>query len=111
MCDYDMDVEQFKDHHFWEKFHKGFGTIGPALTPLFLGPYLYFAARKHLKLYLGAYLFGVVFSISGLTAAHGFWTVEQRKQYKPEEAFSRGDPYTYSQHAGLVALLYGTSLW
>ena len=76
MSHYDMDVEAFKDHHFWEKFHKGFGAIGPTLTPLFLGPFVYFAARRHIKMYLSAYLGCVVFSAVGATAGHGMWIVE-----------------------------------
>ena len=111
MSHYEMDLKEFKDHHFWEKFHKGFGLIGASLLPFFLGPYLYFAARRRLKQYLGLYLGAIVFSIMGITAGHGFYMVEERKKYKEEDSFSKGDPYTYCQHGGLIALLYGTSLW
>ena len=73
-----MDIEDFKNHHWWEKFHKGFG-LGPALTPLFLVPYTYFCYKRNIKLYLGAYLGLGLWSVIGATAAHGLWLVEVRK--------------------------------
>ena len=79
MCHYDMDLAGFKDHHFWEKFHKGFGAVGAGLVPLFAIPYLYFLARRQVKMYLGAYLGAGLFSVMGATAAHGFYLVEVRK--------------------------------
>lgn len=103
-----MTLEEFKFIYFWEYGHR---MMGRFLGVAFVGPLLYFAARKRIPRTLYPRL-GLLFGLGGTQGLIGWWMVKSGLNVDPKQSKEiRVSPYRLATHLGFAFTTYSTLLW
>ena len=99
---HDMNLHAFKGIYWWEYCHR---LLGRAIGVVFLGPLLWFIARRRIPRAMLPKLFGI-FVLGGLQGAMGWYMVKSGLVDDP-----RVSQFRLTAHLGLAMLIFAAMFW
>ncbi len=99
---HDMSLHAFKGIYWWEYCHR---LLGRAIGVVFLGPLLWFMARRRIPRAMLPTLFGI-FVLGGLQGAMGWYMVKSGLVDDP-----RVSQFRLTAHLGLALLIFAAMFW
>jgi cytochrome c oxidase assembly protein subunit 15 len=97
-----MSLADFKTIYFWEWFHRLWGRL---IGVVFLAPFLYFLARRHISRSLAPSL-ALLFVLGALQGALGWWMVASGLEDHIEVS-----QYRLAAHLAAAIVIYLAILW